>query len=443
MINKTPIQVQAIALAIQFVYVMLYGGSRSGKTFIILYIIFVRAWKAPGSRHVIFRKHFNACKISIWKDTLPKMIRIADPINAMNKKTYNWNNTDFYITLQNGSEIWIAGLDDKERVEKVLGREFSTMYYNESSEMSWDSVETTFSRNAQLVYQEDGAQLMNKFFFDCNPPSKRHWSYTLFMLGLNPQDLKKVPNFEEYYGSIIMNPSDNAVNLPASYFTQVLAQMSKRKRDRFEKGLFADDAEGALFRGKDIDRRRLQSIPFQLDTVVIGVDPHVTDPDLHDKPETLDETGIIPVGRAEGTVCGVSGTHYFIFGDYTTEKGPHKWAAAACQAYEDNEANKIVAEINNGGDLVRLTIQSHDPNVYVDTVHASRGKAIRAEPVVLLMEQGRLHIIGELPELEGEMTGWIPGISEESPNRLDAMVWGVIACMQDRRSVVGAPQDVR
>lgn len=97
--------------------IMLRGGSRSGKTFVLVRAIIQRAINAPGSRHVIFRFRFNHAKTSVWSDTLPKVLKLCFPSLRV-----RFDKTDFYVELPNGSQVWIAGLDDKERVEKILGR---------------------------------------------------------------------------------------------------------------------------------------------------------------------------------------------------------------------------------------------------------------------------------------------------------------------------------
>ncbi|GAF94269.1 unnamed protein product, partial [marine sediment metagenome] len=142
--SKTKIQYAAIRLlASPAKFIMLYGGSRSGKTFIIVFAIIIRACKVK-SRHVMLRQTFNSIKTSIWLDTLIKVLNIAFPDLA-----YQMNKTDYYITLPNGSEIWIAGLDDDRRVEKILGKEFSTIFFNECSQLSYSSVQVALTRLAE------------------------------------------------------------------------------------------------------------------------------------------------------------------------------------------------------------------------------------------------------------------------------------------------------
>jgi phage terminase large subunit-like protein len=111
-------------------------------------------------------------------------------------------------------------------------------------------------------------------------------------------------------------------------------------------------------------------------------------------------------------------------GDYTVHDTPQKWGNAAITAFHKHQANKIVGETNNGGEMVERTLKTIDSNIPFKAVHASRGKATRAEPVSALYEQGRIHHFGTFPELEDQLCEWVPG-AEKSPDRLDALVWSI------------------
>lgn len=212
---------------------MLYGGSRSGKTFIILYAIIVRASKCL-SRHLILREKFNHVKTSVWLDTLPKVFKICFP-----DLPYQENKSDYYITLPNGSEIWIGGLDSKERTEKVLGKEYSTIFFNECSQLTFTSVEMAKTRLAELNI------LKKKLYYDENPPTRRHWSYWTFIKHWHPADEKELnPN---QYRSMLINPIDNIDNIDEDYIPEILSQLSQKQRDRFEFGLFTDSDDGEAY----------------------------------------------------------------------------------------------------------------------------------------------------------------------------------------------------
>lgn len=168
-----------------------------------------------------------------------------------------------------------------------------------------------------------------------------------------------------------------------------------------------EEAPGALWTRDTIDQGRVQpeEVP-ELERVVIAVDPSAT--------ADGDEAGIIVVGRGYN--------HGYVLADRSIQASPAGWAKQAVKAYHEFEANRIVAEANNGGEMVKLTIQTVDPEVPVTLVHASRGKQTRAEPVAAVYEHQRGHHVGNFEKLEDEMCLWLPG--DPSPNRMDAMVWG-------------------
>lgn len=221
-------------------YVMLYGGSRSGKTFCAVLAIVIRALKTK-SRHVILRLNFNHVKTSIWSDTLPKVLKLRFPDLEV-----EWNKTDYFIRLPNGSEIWIAGLDDDKRVEKILGKEYSTLYFNECSQIPYKSVQIALTRLAEKN------ELKKKAIFDENPPSKKHWSYWLFVKKLDPID--NVPVDPSKYDSILMNPDDNIENIDPDYITEVLDNLSEAQKKRFRDGEFSSDDDGVAYYSFDRDR---------------------------------------------------------------------------------------------------------------------------------------------------------------------------------------------
>ena len=162
-------------------YVLLFGGSRSGKTFILVYALLVRALRAPGSRHAILRLHSNSVRQSVLMDTLPKVVRLAFPRLRLAESS-----RDQFVRLPNRSEIWFGGLDAGERADKILGKEFSTIYFNECSEIGYEAVNTALTRLAQKT------ALRNKAYFDCNPSGKSHWSYKLFVEKLDPESNRPV-----------------------------------------------------------------------------------------------------------------------------------------------------------------------------------------------------------------------------------------------------------
>lgn len=208
----------------------------------------------------------------------------------------------------------------------------------------------------------------------------------------------------------------NAKNLSAVALRELERRYQGTRLGRQElEGELLEDVEGALWVRAWFDRDRV--LPGQLDIpavgglerIVVAVDPQAS------VGENADDTGIVVAGR------GRNG-HGYVLSDRTINGSPDTWGRAAVVAYHELLADIIVAEANQGGEMVRHTIQTVDPRVPVRLVHATRGKRIRAEPVSAMYEQQRWHHVGSFPELEDELTSWTPE-AKESPNRLDALVW--------------------
>ena len=211
---------------------LLYGGSRSGKTFLILKAIVVRALAAAHSRHAVLRFRFNHVKQSVCLDTFPKMMRLCFP-----DVPYKLDHTDWYASLPNESQIWFGGLDDKDRTEKILGQEYSTIFLNETSQIPFNSRNMAVTRLAQKVYHEingNPEQLRLKMYYDENPPSQAHWSYRLFMRKVDPDSGRPLLDADNY-AALRVNPEDNIDNLPADYLA-TLQSLPARMRVRFLKG---------------------------------------------------------------------------------------------------------------------------------------------------------------------------------------------------------------
>lgn len=394
-------------------HVMLFGGSRSGKTFLLMRNVVMRALKAPGSRHAVFRFRYNHLKASVVLDTFPKVMRLAFP-----GVQYTMHSQDGYAELAGGSQIWFAGLDDKDRTEKILGMEFATLYFNECSQIPHGSVNTALTRLAQLAQQQIAGKapsaLKLRAFYDCNPPNKSHWTYRLFVEKVDPETRENVARPLDY-ASFQINPRDNVQNLSPEYLA-TLEGLPARMRARFLEGRFADANPNALFPDEYIDKWRLEgeTLP-DLVRVVVGVDPSgADDADNADN----DEIGIVVGG------LGTDGNAYLIE-DLTIKAGPGTWGKVAAGAYERHMADCLVAEVNFGGAMVEQTIKVARPGTNFKKVTASRGKVQRAEPFSALYEQGKVRHVGRFVKLEDELSGFSTYgyTGSHSPNRADAWIW--------------------
>lgn len=393
-------------------HVLAYGGSRSGKTRLIVRALVIRALKAPRSRHAILRFRFNHVKASIGQDTLPAVMAQEFPDVAL-----RLNREDWIGYLPNGSELWLGGLDDKDRTEKILGLEFASVFLNEVSQIPWGSREMAVTRLAQRVIEEvDGQKRQQRLrmYYDCNPPSKAHWSYRLFIEKRDPETKRALPNPEDY-AAVQINPGDNSENLPREYLAS-LASLTARAQRRFLLGEFGDATPGALFAEDDIDKWRVTDgrVPDMV-RVVVAVDPSGSgDEDNADN----DAIGIVVAG------LGTDGNGYLLE-DATVKAGPATWGRVATDAWERHEGDCVVGEVNYGGEMVRHVIQTARPKTPFRKVTATRGKAVRAEPLSALVEQGKIRHVGMYPDLEEELAGFTTTgyRGDGSPNRADAWVW--------------------
>jgi len=395
---------------------MLFGGSRSGKTFVIVRAILLRSVKAPGSRHAILRQRFNHVVQSVGMDTLPKVAALCFP-----DMQYKLDKQHWIIKLANGSEIWLGGLDDKERTEKILGQEHSSIFLNECSQIGWNERTMALTRLAQNVVQKlpDGVEkpLKLAMYYDCNPPSKAHWSYRVFIEHIDPETKRPLATPGDYV-SMQMNPMDNAENLPAAYL-KTLQEMPARMRRRFFDGAFSDATPNALFPEEVIDKWRHDGELPDFQRIGVAVDPSgAGDEDNTDN----DAIGIVVGG------LGTDGNVY-ILEDLTVKTGPAKWGAIVKSAYERHDADFVCAETNYGGAMVQHVIQTAKPDATYREVRASRGKVVRAEPISALMEQGKVRLVGRFADLEDELAGFSTTgyTGAGSPNRADAFVWLVSA----------------
>jgi len=397
-------------------HVMLWGGSRSGKTWILCRRILARALMAPESRHLICRYRMNAVMQSIRADTMPKVAKAEWPALKL-----EWRDRMGYWELPNGSQIWLAGLDDKERVEKILGLEFATIYPNECSQIPWASIGLLTTRLAQRCRIKGpglpDTDLPLRIYYDCNPPSKAHWTYRLFVEHRDPESKLGLPH-PENYASMQMNPGDNVQNLPEGYIENTLGGLSQRLQKRFLRGEFADATPNALFPDEHIERwRHVTGELPQLQRVVVAIDPSGSgDADNADN----DAIGIAVVG------LGIDGNAY-VLEDCTVKAGPATWGNVATTAFDRHQADVVVGEINYGGAMVETVIQTARPRTPFRQVTASRGKAVRAEPFSALYEQGKIRHVGFFRELEDELGGFSTTgyLGQGSPNRADALIWGL------------------
>ena len=260
--KPTTIQRNALALLKSGAkHILLFGGSRSGKTTVLVMAIIYRALRFAGSRHLICRYRAKDARSSVLRETLFPWLD-----NTVGKNGYTYLTHESVITLFNGSEIWIGGLGDKEQADKILGHEYNTIYFNEISQLSYAAVTTAYSRLAMRV---EGCR--NIFFYDCNPGSPLHWAYKIFVLKrtfLTGEPLEKA----ELYASMLLNPEDNRDNLPEDYIADILDVLPEKQKARFRDGLWVK-AEGVIYDRFDESMIvKAADLPKQFDCYAAGQD---------------------------------------------------------------------------------------------------------------------------------------------------------------------------
>jgi phage terminase large subunit-like protein len=241
-------------------------------------------------------------------------------------------------------------------------------------------------------------------------------------LGTNPRGIitttpKPIPLYKQLLQdpTVVITTSStfkNAANLAPEFFTAIIHRYQGTRLGRQElEAELIEDVEGALWRREWLQASRVARYP-PLERIVVAVDPAVTGtPDAH-------ETGIVVAGRdARG--------HVYVLADESVRASPDYWARRAVAAYQRYSADELVAEGNQGGELVRLTLSTVDETVSVRLVYATHGKRTRAEPVAALYEQGRVHHVGTFDALEDQLCLWDAMSGDLSPDRLDAVVWAV------------------
>jgi phage terminase large subunit-like protein len=389
-------------------YTCLAGGTRSGKTFLIVRAIVARAIHAPHSRHALLRFHANAAKASLAQDTLPHVMKLCFPHVALKE-----HRQDGVFALSNGARLTVGGLDDDERVEKILGLEYASVFLNEASQIPYESALIAFTRLAQVI-----PGLKQRAYIDLNPTSKTHWTNLLFGEKRDPVSMKPLAE-PEAYARAFLNPRDNAANLSKEFLASLEA-LPERQRKRFFEGVYVDAVDDALWSYEVLDRTRVtpEAIPeAERKLVVVAIDPSGAKgrDDL-----VADEIGIIVAA------LGTNGDAY-ILSDRSCRDRAEVWAQRAVHAFHEYRADCIVAEVNFGGDMVGATIRAADPHVPVRLVTASRGKAVRAEPISLRYAKGQVHHAGRFDKLEAQLCAFTGGgyNGQGSPDHADAAIWAL------------------
>lgn len=298
------------------------------------------------------------------------------------------------LTWSNGSEAELYGAFAPEDVERFRGPQHCLVWGDEFA--AWRKL--------------DDAVDMIEFGLRLGPHPR--WVITT-----TPKRRKVLKDILARPTTVVSRAStaDNPA-LPQSRRDQLYARYGGTTLGRQELNAeMLDDVQGALWRREMIEALRVPAKP-DMTRIVVAIDPSAT------STESADECGIIAAGvNWQG--------HGFVLADRSLRASPNRWASEAIALYHDLKADRIIAETNNGGEMVGQVIRSIDAGVAYKAVTASRGKQTRAEPIASFYEQGKIHHVGTLEQLEDQMCQWVPG--EKSPDRMDALVWAMTELMID------------
>ncbi len=234
-----------------------------------------------------------------------------------------------------------------------------------------------------------------------------------------PRPTKVIRELMRLPGTIVTSGTtyENRDNLARTFFERIITKYEGTRLGRQELNAeLLEDVPGALWKREWLEAGRVTKAP-ELSRVVVALDPSAT--------AGGDEAGIVAAGIGPCTCKGAPEDHVFILDDASVQAKPEAWAAAAVTAYHKFRADCLVAEDNNGGEMVSVTIGTVPNAPPVKRIHASRGKLTRAEPAAMLYEQGKAHHVGCFPALEDELCTFDATEGQRSPNRLDALVWAV------------------
>ena len=379
-------------------YIVTYGGRGSGKTLQFAAISVLYMTQHPNSRILAIRGVQN--KIS--ESSLQTM---KDVVSMLGLDDY-FIITENTLKCKNGSEALFYGAKNYHSFKSL--RRIDVCFVDEATELSeaaWDTLIPTI--------REDNSRFLISF----NPEKKEDWVWKQFVENSHPDAVV-----------IEMNYYDNP------YFPDILRREMELDEERniakynhIWLGELREEVEGALWNYDMINHldeteeaKILLSDYAAFEKIVVALDPSGT------SKATSDACGLVVVGKYVGT------DRWCVLEDATKIMSPAEWASRAVALYNKYQANKILYESNYGGDMVKQTIKSVDKFVPIEEVRATKGKILRAEPIAALYEQGKVDHLRKFPDLEYEMTTYNGDPKQKSPNRLDALVWGLTWMLKKR-----------
>lgn len=316
-------------------------------------------------------------------------------------RDFAYNRSRMEVEFANGSHVKGFG---SEKPDRLRGPNHHRLWFEELASFrdayKGDELQTTFN-NATL-----GLRLRGK-------------GPTQYIVTTTPRPVKLITELADRKNVVVTRGTtyDNLKNLDPEFAAEILKYEGTHLGRQELLGEIITEVPGALWKFAWINPYRLDEVP-DMTRLVVGVDPS----------GGAGEIGIVAAGKIKAPCpCGHQdhrGPHFAVVADATMTGSPEAWARRVTDTYHDWKADRVIAERNYGGDMVESTIRVSDRTVPVKVITASRGKAQRAEPVSTAYEQGRVHHVGGLPELETQLISWVPG-DDWSPDRLDALVWAI------------------
>lgn len=385
-IPHNPTVKQAEFLAIPDAAELLYGGAAGGGKSDAMLMAALQYVHVPHYRALLLRRTYADL-------ALPEAImdRARNWLAATDAK---WISQHKRFDFPSGATLTFGYLDNENDKYRYQGAEFQFVGFDELTQFTESQYTYLFSRLRKLA----GLDVPVRMRAATNPGGVGHaWVKRRF---IDPDTAT---------ARFIPARLDDNPYIDQEGYEEALSKMDLATRQQLRDGVWQVDDPGAFWRRAWIERNRVLRVPegVTLVRMHVAIDPSTT--------EGGDECGIM--SGAKG-----SDGYMYLIADDSMQGSPDAWARHAVRAYHRNEADKIIYEANQGGEMVRLTLRTVDPAVPTQKVWASRGKAVRAQPVAALTEQDRIKFVGEFPLLEDELCGWTPEHGE-SPNRLDAFVW--------------------
>lgn len=381
-------------------YLILSGGRGSGKSYAASLALVMLLTK-PNYRILYTRYTLVSASVSIIPEFLEK-IELLGLSNIFNTTQNSVKNK------LNGSEILFKGIrsgsgHQTANLKSLQG--INIWVLDEAEELVDEKIFDT------IDYSIRDKRNKNRIILIHNPSHKNHWIYNRFFKDIPEQFSGEKNNCTYIHTSYL----DNLRNLSEDYINiaNKLKLTNLKAYNHIWMGHWAEESEHSLFKFNTINTHRLAlhaNLP-DFTRIVVAIDPAVT------SKTKSDETGIITVGKS------LDG-HYYVLSDISGKYTPSEWATLAIAEYKNKKADKIIAEVNQGGDLVEQNIKNVNREIPYDSVRATRGKVVRAEPVAALYEQGLVHHIGTHVQLESQMISF-DGSDNNNDDRFDALIWAI------------------